>query len=1026
MSSPWNRFRNLCRYYADCVKYSEKSQEYLFPDQLGKSFLMPRLPCGWHRREDEFEVDTAPDDKFVRSVLLKASDEEELFIGYPLNAFISPTGVECLCPIMLFPVTIKVRGVGYTTGMRMQIDRQGVSVNQEWIEYHVPKCDQKAFQRACEQANDELGCVDVELVLNYIARNFKTTEFSPDALTFTVRRSQSTAGLLNTAILFVGNKTTYTKNLLAELRQIRDAPDAVLDKTALAYVFRDPPLPNEPVADNETVERRIPVSFTKPGMNAGQFEAVEEALNKPLVKVTGPPGTGKSFMSVNLIANEVLNGGSVLFTSKNHKAIHAIFDKTRDAIDNEEFPLVSFCTAPDNPTNADWRKSQDDVDARVGRAWAKVADTNVPGKSYGTDGNSVSMPSCASLEVALSLYRDAEEGIRRYQALRERMARLSQLIEELDWQTKELPPEKRDSPEFVALLERIDDALREEPRTNFWKRMLVLLHLGFRARGTAREIVWKHLRDIAPHLANAVASRRTVQREVRRILDVLRYRQVVRAWERTELDAIQNQGEACNYETLKAGAKTALTNSARYAKDAYVERLTRRILAVADVDVIVAKCKDSSHGIVSLPFMSFVDDGANYNTAVADFREYLDIFPAWAATMLSLHRASPCLPSVFDLAIIDEASQCDIPPMIPVLFRAKRAAIVGDPDQFPPVITLKEARDKLFRRKYGVDTPQCRKFAFGEGNAFSVVPGTPNLLNEHFRCADGIAAYFNESFYGDSLSLCCETGRDGRSAIGGLKPGMVWTDAPGGDDAEMEAVLEQLHVLKGNGFKGTIGVISPLRGVANRLKTFLFNHKGGIPEGLDIQNCVNTANGFQGGECDVILFLLGLNDDRARGEEWYITAKENKYIFNVSVSRAKTLFVAFGDRKRIAVCGLPYIQKLIPENRPPRNPKIGPGELELRAALDRAGIQYEAQYPIAGRYLDLAIPNLRLDIEVDGQAWHLDRNGCRKADDIHRDILLETLGWRVIRFWHHEIASDVAECVTRIKATMTTIDKTKP
>lgn len=1025
MSSPWNRFRNLCRYYADCVKYSEKSQEYLFPDQLGKSFLMPRLPCGWHRREDEFEVDTAPDDKFVRSVLLKASDEEELFIGYPLNAFISPTGVECLCPIMLFPVTIKVRGVGYTTGMRMQIDRQGVSVNQEWIEYHVPKCDQKAFQRACEQANDELGCIDAELVLNYIALHFKTTEFSPDALAFSVRRSQSKAGLLNTAILFAGNKTTYTKNLIAELRQIRDAPDAVLDKTALAYVFRDPPLPNKPEADNEAVERRIPVSFTKEGMNAGQFEAVEEALNKPFVKVTGPPGTGKSFMSVNLIANEVLNGGSVLFTSKNHKAIHAIVKKV-ESINDKDFPLVTFCTTEGNPTNADWRKSQDDVGARVGRANARLTGIGFTGKPDGVNENPASMPSSASLEVALSLYRDAEEGIRRYQALRERTSRLSQLVEYLDEQTKNICPEMRDSPEFITLLVQIEAALREERPNSFWKRALVALHWKLFTNRSNRDIARRHLHEFAPQLANAVVSRRTVRKEARRILDVLKYRQIVRAWERAELDAIRCKRDVCDYEMLKSATKTALFDSARYAKDAYVERLTRRILAVEEVDSLVAKCKDSSQRIASLPFMTLVDDGECYGKAVADFRQYLDIFPAWAATMLSLHRASPCLPSVFDLAIIDEASQCDIPPMVPVLFRAKRVAVVGDPDQFPPVITLKETRDKLFRRKYGVDTPKCRKFAFAEGNAFSVVPGASHLLNEHFRCADGIADYFNESFYEGCLTLCCETGRDGRSAIRGLKPGMVWTDAPGGDDAEMEAVLEQLKMLKRDGFKGTIGVISPLRGVANRLKTLLFNHRGEIPEGLDIQNCVNTANGFQGGECDVILFLLGLNNDRAHGEEWYITAKENKYIFNVSVSRAKTLFVAFGDRKRIAVCGLPYIQKLIPENRPPRNPKVGPGEHVLSAALNRAGIQYEAQYPIAGRYLDLAIPSLRLDIEVDGQAWHLDRNGCRKADDIHRDILLETLGWHVIRFWHHEIASDVAECVTRIKAAMATKDEIKP
>ena len=387
--------------------------------------------------------------------------------------------------------------------------------------------------------------------------------------------------------------------------------------------------------------------------------------------------------------------------------------------------------------------------------------------------------------------------------------------------------------------------------------------------------------------------------------------------------------------------------------------------------------------------------------------------------MLSLKRAAPCLPGVFSLAVIDEASQCDIPPMIPVLYRSQRIAIVGDPNQFPPVITLKRNRDLAFRRKWRVDGHEYRRFAYGENNAFGVCPQKAVLLNEHFRCADGIAEYFNDEFYDGDLSLCCETGRAGQSAVGGIKPGMVWMDANGGDDAEIEAAISYLKELKHNGFQGTIGVISPLRNLANRLKTTAADCKSLLPNQLDISSQINTANGFQGGECDVILFLLGLNGDRKHGEEWYITSVENKYIYNVSVSRAKHLFVAFGDRKRVVNSGLPYIQRLIPEGRSPRKVSVGPGEERLRSALERIGIKTETQYPVAGRYLDLAIPELKIDIEVDGQAWHMDCNGCRKADDIHRDILLETLGWHVLRFWHYQVVKDIRSCVERVRQEIT-------
>ena len=134
MAEPWTRFRNLCQYYADCVKYSEHSQEYLFPDQLNKTFMIPRLPVNWHLQSEEFVVDTSQEDAYIRATLLKDSDEDELFIGYPLSSFVSPEGYECLCPVLMFPVTIAVRGVGYTTGMRMKIDRLGISINQDWVD----------------------------------------------------------------------------------------------------------------------------------------------------------------------------------------------------------------------------------------------------------------------------------------------------------------------------------------------------------------------------------------------------------------------------------------------------------------------------------------------------------------------------------------------------------------------------------------------------------------------------------------------------------------------------------------------------------------------------------------------------------------------------------------------------------------------------------------------------------------------------------------------------------------------------
>lgn len=1011
MVEPWTRFRNLCQYYADCVKYSEHSQEYLFPNQLNMTFMIPRLPANWHLQSEEFVVETSQEDAYVRATLLKDSDEDELFIGYPLSSFVSPESYECLCPVLMFPVTIAVRGAGYTTGMRMKIDRQGISINQDWVDYHIPRSEQKAFRHACEHTEDEMGCVDVEMVLNYIAAHFKAAGLNPNGMQFSVRNSQSKQSLLNTAVLFEGTKTKYTKNLMAELHRISREPDSVLDKTALAYVFREPCLSHEPPS-----EKRIPVSFTSRQLNAGQFAAIEESLNKPVVKVMGPPGTGKSFMSVNLIANEVLAGGSVIFTSKNHKAVHAIFDKAPDAIEDKDFPLVSFCTTPDNPTNADWQKSQKDVLCRLDRLEAiRHAGLNDFGVSVG---DAVSKAATDELNVWQSMYRDAESHIERYQHQRDLISRYERLLGNLESALECVPYVQRDSDEFIKLLEERERLLDSSRRQTLARRVLTYFNELISHRRHSHKLdVQEQLADVAPRVAGAIVSRNTAAKEVRRLLKLLKYRRLVKEWERAEYEVLKTEQSATNFEELKSTVKRSLEGAKRVVQKAYIECLLTRTSEIENADSLVAFCKNAAQEVQkksALSFLASVDDNSKYDTALEWFRKYLNVFPAWASTMLSLRRAAPCLPGVFTLAVIDEASQCEIPPMIPVLFRAQRVAIVGDPNQFPPVITLKESRDNAFRRKYGVCGSEFDKFSFRNNNVFSVVPGEPCLLNEHFRCADGIAEYFNEEFYNGELSLCCETGRKGESAVGALKPGMMWVDAPGGDAAEIDAALEYLRSLKQNGFRGTIGIISPLRDLANKLKTRVVENSASIPTQLDVQSQINTANGFQGGECDVILFLLGMNADRTRGQDWYITAPENKYIYNVSVSRAKQLFVAIGDKKKVAACNLPYIQKLVPERRPPRDVKVGPGEERLRIALERAGIKTVPQFPVLNRFLDLAIPDKKLDIEVDGQAWHLDCRGCRKADDIHRDIQLEAAGWKVVRFWHHEVVSDISSCVKRI------------
>ena len=74
-----------------------------------------------------------------------------------------------------------------------------------------------------------------------------------------------------------------------------------------------------------------------------------------------------------------------------------------------------------------------------------------------------------------------------------------------------------------------------------------------------------------------------------------------------------------------------------------------------------------------------------------DFKPLLEAFPCWCVTTYAISGSLPLKPGMFDVAIIDEASQCDIASCFPILFRAKRAVIVGDDKQLPHLSFLEKA-----------------------------------------------------------------------------------------------------------------------------------------------------------------------------------------------------------------------------------------------------------------------------------------------------------------------------------------------
>jgi hypothetical protein len=64
-----------------------------------------------------------------------------------------------------------------------------------------------------------------------------------------------------------------------------------------------------------------------------------------------------------------------------------------------------------------------------------------------------------------------------------------------------------------------------------------------------------------------------------------------------------------------------------------------------------------------------------------DFKKLIDTFPLWVGQMRHLGEFLPFRPDLFDLIIVDEASQVNIAEIVPAFYRGSRICVVGDDKQ---------------------------------------------------------------------------------------------------------------------------------------------------------------------------------------------------------------------------------------------------------------------------------------------------------------------------------------------------------
>jgi very-short-patch-repair endonuclease len=1000
----WDRFRKIVKYYIECVHLQEKKQEYLNQNDLNRKYFLPVFEYGWlkplgtHEQAQQTLLISEAQRPAMQRILARQDDDEEIYIGYPISAFCPSRNETLYTPVTLIPINILE---STQTTLRIEIRYEEAEINQQWLEFAFPNKEEhneivNTILRL--HANDDYrGLIDVALALPHLRRNNDDPRLDPETLDpiLPTIETQRESRLCNAAIIFLGQPLRYSKTLKRELQYIRDCPDELLDSTSLAYIFREPVLESRP---SET--KQIPMQFID--SNPEQIAAAYSALNYPSSKITGPPGTGKSQVAVNIIANLIYRGKRVLFTSKNHKAVEAIQSRSESVLQVPGLSLVSFCTQDDpNP----WY--QQDLDLLMSGAGAKDYEL----------ANTFPVEIEAEIEHMRNIERVSSpryELLSHYESvLRDYSSNLHAINTLIPSTT---PREQMSGKEYNLLKSHINN-LMDKPAFQIGQ-LIRWLRWIFGGK-TKNKAAVAFLETNYPSFYNRTTD--TQERKDRLAkLRPLYKSHLSLSKERQKIESLAREHKD-DLERLEIQLKHSLDIISPKLKDALALCRCKKIDELNNDPELVSKLRNI------MAFMKNANSPAFFqrlNTqeaeeAEAGFKIFSQFYPGWAVTLLSLTKASPCIPNLFDSVIIDESSQCDPASIIPALFRSQAVVFVGDSNQFPPVVTMPALRNEYLKNKYHLTDIEDQRFDFTMISAYDLSPVTPIMLREHFRCADEIADFINNVYYGNKLHIRTNTGNLNIPSFMANRHAVEWYNVVNSQRREIDTVREILKKLVDNNYNGTIGVVTPFR----KLVSTMQNEFGDFVRIFGDRLLINTANGFQGGERDVIVFMLGYNEDHTHGEFWYVESPENRYIYNVAVSRAKACLFIVGDKQRCEESSVSVLRELakIPRPKKQRVP-VGtfesPWEKKLFDALQSEGIESIPQYPLLGRRLDLAVikDNIHIDVEIDGIHFHTKSDGTRKMDDYYRDLQVGSVGWIVKRFWVYELQDDMKSCVQQIKA----------
>ena len=491
------------------------------------------------------------------------------------------------------------------------------------------------------------------------------------------------------------------------------------------------------------------------GCNASQQKAVRAAFENQISIIQGPPGTGKTQTILNIVANIILQGKTVMVVSNNNSAIENVVEKM-------ERYNMGFITA--------MLGSRANKDAFIA---AQETEKLVP----------------ADIEQWHSIEADKAD-----------------YLHNLNSQSKALA-DVFAKQERLALARQELDALKVE-KTHFEKEFDIDGNISIKKSLYSSQLMtlWHELQEISERESYSGIFARVVN-----AIRVFRLRRRLNKdffgiAQRVVFDDVPKFIPIVQHKFYEV-KQTELI--------AEIDCLEKALVTCNASDMVEQLQKDSMCCLRNALYHKYGKEHERptfQNVSAAIIAEY----PVVLSTTFS-SRTNFRQDATFDYVIMDEASQISAETGALALMCAKNAVIVGDSMQLPNVVTEEDKLHlQSIAMNCNIDERyDCAKNSFLQ-SVIKVLPDAPQtLLREHYRCHPKIINFCNQKFYGGKLIIMTkDNGEEDvisakRTAVGHHTRGKM-------NQREVEVVMQE--VLPNLPYPAEeIGIIAPYNGQVEAL-----------------------------------------------------------------------------------------------------------------------------------------------------------------------------------------------------------------